>query len=207
MNEIRKEEYIDSDISPDSVQLSAGQKFHYQGDNGVIYFRLNVVEKPDGSLYPMTMTAHACNVLPIEVNEEGEIIAAYFLMQKGRPEMGVTSVALKATGAFLRVGESEDDGVLRTLKDRIGIEAVKKNLIFLGRSYGFGNQFQFPIDLFVVKDFTLTDTPLMEGCERVRMTISDIAVAQKDRIFFGSETIDLIATIMLRNANRGAYDW
>jgi len=207
MNEIRKEEYIDSDISPDSVQLSAGQKFHHQGDNGVIYFRLNVVEMSNGSLYPMMRTASACNVLPLEMNEEGEIIAAYFLLQKGREETKNNAVALKTAGSFCNVGESGSEGALRSLDTKLGMKGLPEDLIFVGQSYGFGDQFQFPIDLFVIKQFTLLEHSLLGGCERVRMTIQDIAIAQKNRAFFNSETIDLIATVLLRNQYRDTYLW
>lgn len=207
MNEIRKEEYIDSDISPDSVQLSAGQKFHHQGDNGVVYFKLHVASMSNGSLYPMMCTASACNVLPLEINEEGEIIAAYFLLQKGREETKNNAVVLKTAGSFCNVGESGSEGALRSLDTKLGMKGLPEDLIFVGQSYGFGDQFQFPIDLFVIKQFTLSEHSLLGGCERVRMTIEDIAIAQKNRAFFNSETIDLIATVLLRNQYRDTYLW
>ncbi|QQR64935.1 hypothetical protein IPH92_05295 [Candidatus Kaiserbacteria bacterium] len=190
-----------------STQLIAGQKFHHQGENGVVYFQLNVVEMSNGSLYPMTRSANACNVLPLEMNEEGEIIAAYFLSQKGREETKDNAVALKAVGSFCNVGESGAEGALRSLDTKLGMKGLPEDLIFVGQSYGFGDQFQFPIDLFVIKQFTLAENPVLGGCERVRMTIEDIAIAQKNRTFFNSETIDLIATVLLRNQCRDIYEW
>jgi hypothetical protein len=203
----KKEEYIDSDISPDSVQLSAGQKFHHTGSNGVTYFKLNVVLMADGSLYPMTTTARACNVLPVECDHSGKIIAVYFLAQKGRDEMKDDATALKAVGSFCNVNESSHEGAIRSLEGKLGMNCLKKDLIFVGCSYGFGNQFCFPIDLFITKNYMLRDQVPSFGCERIRMTLEDIARAQKERLFFNSETIDMIATILLRNNCRDIYDW
>lgn len=203
--ETRKES--SNQATTDSTQLVAGQKLHHQGENGVLYFQLNVVEMSNGSLYPMMRTAKACNVLPIEMNAEGEIIAAYFLSQKGREETKDNAVALKAAGSFCNVDETGSEGVLRSLDKKLGMKGLAEDLIFVGESYGFGDQFQFPIDLFVIKQFTLGEHPVLNGCERVRMTIEDIAIAQKNRAFFNSETIDLIATVLLRNHCRDTYAW
>lgn len=152
----------------DSTQLVAGQKFHHQGANGVVYFQLNVVEMSNGSLYPMMRTAKACNVLPIEMNAEGDVVAAYFLSQKGREETKDNAVALKAAGSFCNVNETGSEGALRSLDKKLGMKGLPEDLIFVGESYGFGDQFQFPIDLFVIKQFTLAEHPVLGGCERVR---------------------------------------
>ena len=200
---VKNSDYLD----PDSVQLRAGEKFHHQGSNGVVYFRLNVAAMADGSVYPMTTTARACNVLPIELNQSGEVIAAYFLSQRGREEMKDGAVALKAVGSFCNVQESSHEGALRSLQKKLGMTCSEDDLVFVGQSYGFGDQFRFPIDLFITKNYMLLDEVLSPGCVRIRMTLKDIARAQKERLFFNSETIDIIATVLLRNTSRDLYDW
>ena len=189
------------------IPLLPGQKFHHKGKNGVEYFKLTVVEKEDGSIYPMTETAPACNVVPLELDEEGHIVAMYLMQQKGRLEMGENSVALKSVGSFCKTNEGTKECALRSLEEKVAIHAEKDSLIFCGPSYGFGDQFRFPIDLYVVKDFAFLDVPVMEGCKRIRMTIEEIAIAQKERRFFNSETIDIIASALLRNATQDIYPW
>jgi len=63
------------------TQLTPGQKFHHKGGNGVEYFKLTVVAQGDGSIYPMTETAPACNIVPIECDAEGNVIALYLMKQ------------------------------------------------------------------------------------------------------------------------------
>jgi len=206
MNDVPREQR--SNVIPDhSVPLISGQRFHHQGANGVVYFKLSVEEMEDGSLFPMTETALACNILPIELDDTGSVVAGYFLSQKGRPEMGLEKAVLKTAGSFCNKDESTQKNAIRSLHDKLGIEGVQGNLIFTGTSYGFGAQFRFPIDLYLIKDFTLLDRIPMDGCTRVRMTLDDIANAQKNRTFFNSESIDLIATILLRNGSRDTFSW
>ncbi len=190
----------------DSVQLQGGQKFHHQGKNGVVYFSLEVKEMPDGSIYPMTKTALACNVLPIVCDNSGMVTHVYLMEQKGRPEAPNESV-LKAGGSFCNVGETGREGALRSLEQKMGMSAKIEDLIPVGKSYGFGPQFSFPIELFVLKEFSIIGPAPMPGCTLERLSIEDLAYAQRDRKFFNSETVDLVATVLLRNTNRENFVW
>ncbi len=154
----------------------------------------------------MTETAPACNIVPIECAAEGNVVGLYLMKQAGRPEMG-EAVALKSVGSFCKAGESTRACALRSLRDKVALGMSDEDLIFCGQSYGFGPQFKFPIDLYVTKVFHELDAPVMEGCERVRMAIGEIAEMHRDRKFFNSETIDIIATILLRNACREKFGW
>ena len=190
-----------------SCQLEVGQRFHYQGKNGVTYFSLEVEQASDGSVFPKTVTAPACNALPVECDGDGKIIAVYLLLQEGRPEASDGNPALKATGSFCGVSESGQDCAIRSLSDKLAIVARQEDLIYTGESYGFGFQFRFPIELFIVKEFGFSGAPLSVGCTRVRYSLEDVANAQAQRKFFNSETIDLIATVLLRNEYRSMYTW
>lgn len=189
------------------TQLEPGQRFHHQGKNGVVYFKLDVVEQADGSIFPMTETAPACNILPLVLDEDGMVSHLYMLTQKGRPEMGEDAVALKSVGSFCKAEESTRACAVRSLRDKLAMEVTDSDLIYTGQSYGFGPQFKFPIDLYVTKVFHDLDTPLMEGCARVAMTLEEVALAHRDRKFFNSETVDLIATVLMRNAHREKFGW
>ncbi len=196
----------DHSLPADSQQLIPGQRFHHRGGNGVTYFSLHVQEIADGSIYPTTKTAPAANAIPVECDEHGAVVACYFLMQGGRPEVGEHSV-LKSVGSFCAVDELPVHTSLRSLHDKLGIVAHESDMIPAGISYGYGPQFQFPISLFILKKFTLLENIPTPHCSRVRMTISEIGEAQAKRKFFNSETIDLVATILLRNASRETFGW
>lgn len=189
------------------TQLEPGQRFHHQGKNGVVYFKLDVVEQADGSIFPMTETAPACNILPLVLDEAGMVTHLYMLSQKGRPEMGEGSVALKSVGSFCKAEESTRACAVRSLREKLAMDVEDGDLIYTGQSYGFGPQFKFPIDLYVTKVFHDLNTPLMEGCERLRMSLEEVALTHRDRKFFNSETVDLIATVLMRNAYREKFPW
>lgn len=189
------------------TQLEPGQKFYYKGKNGVVYFKLDVVEQADGSVFPMTETAPACNILPLVLDEAGMVTHLYMLRQKDRPEMGEGAVALKSVGSFCKPGESTRACAVRSLHEKLAMEVADSDLIYTGQSYGFGLQFKFPIDLFVTKAFRNLDIPLMEGCERLSLTLEEVALTHRDRKFFNSETIDLIAMVLFRNKFRDTFAW
>jgi ADP-ribose pyrophosphatase YjhB (NUDIX family) len=195
------------DVPEGSKQLQPGDKFHYHAPNGITYFRLEMVEKNDGSQFPMMSTAPACAALPVELDSSGDVIAVHLLEQAGRPEMGGDSVALKAVGAFCNVGESSHAAAIRCLDTRLGIQVDEKSLIHIGHANGFGDQYRFPIDLFILTTYEKKEEIPTEGCTRVRMTLKALAVAERDRKFFNDETIDLIAYILLRNQFRDEYSW
>lgn len=193
------------EIDPASVQLRAGQKFHHAGENGVPYFRLRVDAMPNGDLYPVMSTPDATSVLPVVMNDEGDVIGAFFLFQK-RPE--TADISVKATGTYCNKGEIRVTAALRALRTKIGVTACTTSLISVGESYGYGDQYNFSVSCFVVKDYEVdTNIALPEGCTRVYLNIREMAKIHHRNGFFGDETIHLVATLLLRNACPDIFEW
>jgi hypothetical protein len=192
-------------VDADSVPLISGQKFHHTGRNGVPYFRLWVHEMENGDLYPVMSTPDAVAVVPVVTDASGKVIGVFLLHQR-RPE--TEGISIKATGSYCNKDESRIDAALRALHSKLGIIAKVEDFLECGESYGYGDQYNFPVSCFVVKNHAIDPiATLPQGCSRVFTTIDELAQIHRRNGFFGDETIHLIATIMLRNAVPGIYEW
>ncbi len=192
-------------VGVNSVQLKEGDEFHHKGVNGVPYFRLQVKAMPNRDLYPVMSTSDACSVLPVVMDDKNNVIGAWFLFQS-RPE--TDGVSIKAVGSYCNMGETRVDATLRSLRTKIGVEALAQNLIPSGESYGYGDQYNFPVSCFILKDYEIDlDFALPKGCTRVYMSIREMAEVHHRNGFFGDETIHLVATLLLRNQYPDLFGW
>lgn len=187
-------------VDPDSVQLQPGQKFHHIGGPGIPYFRMEVIEDPkNGDIYPTMTTPPAAVALPVKRNKSGMITSVFLLKQSGRGEVKDGDAVIKAVGSYCNPEERPVDAAIRSLRDKLHIDAMLPNLTHYGKTPGFGPQYQFPVEMYLVEDFELNGEPLPPEYECVEVNINDVARLMVTQSVFDDATHQILGVVLARN--------